>query len=80
MLHARKQREKTIERDERRTEKKKKACLGNLKEGKSVHILFTEEIEYGSVPEEMLKNTNGIAYESSADSYLQGKSSYNSMC
>lgn len=54
--------------------------MGNLKEGKSVHILFTEEIEYGSVPEEMLKNTNGIAYESSADSYLQGKSSYNSMC
>lgn len=47
---------------------------------KCVHILFTEEIEYGSMPEETLKNTNGIAYESSADSYLQGKSSYNSMC
>ena len=38
------------------------------------------EIKYGSMPEETLKNTNGIAYESSADSYLQGKSSYNSMC
>ncbi|KAI4548135.1 hypothetical protein MG293_000465 [Ovis ammon polii] len=42
--------------------------------------LVSEEIEYGSMPEETLKNTNGIAYESSADSYLQGKSSYNSMC
>lgn len=54
--------------------------MGNLKEGKCVHILFTEEIKYGSMPEEMLKNTNGIAYEFSADSYLQGKSAYNSMC
>ena len=54
--------------------------MGNLNEGKCVHILFTEKIKYGSMPEGMLKNTNGIAYEFSADSYFQGKSSCNSMC
>lgn len=47
--------------------------MGNTKEGKCVHILFTEEtkytIFYGSMPEGMLKNTNGVFYESVADSY-----------
>lgn len=47
-------------------------------------ILFTEEMKhtffYGSMPEGMLKNTKGVFYESIADSYSQGTSSYNSMC
>lgn len=49
-----------------------------------MHILFTDETEYtlfyGSMSEGMLKNTNGIFYESFTDSYLQGKSFYNSVC
>lgn len=38
-----------------------------------MHILFTEETEYtffyGSMPEAMLKITNGVFYETLADSY-----------
>jgi hypothetical protein len=49
-----------------------------------VHILFTEDTEntvfYESVPEGMLKNTNGVSDESEADLYSQGKSFSNSMC
>lgn len=58
--------------------------MGKLKGEKCVHILFTEETEYtlfyGSVPKGMLKNTNGVFYDSLVDSYLQCQSSFNSMC